>query len=345
MSAAVILGLCIMALVVFSLAEPSPGNAWLKRVITTKINSNCQQCQFQIEKLHVSPLSFSVSAEGVLLSVQGSTSIDAQVDTLQIHFDWRRLMYGQLVVSEVRVARPRVKIVERDEEAHKKDDIASPIAEPIERPFSLSLPALLVRELRVEFGQFTYVHEGNGKQAVLEVNQINGRILDFPTHPGLTPSLTELDAVCVLERSGVGHLHAKFDLLNYQNDDHIEIDLKEMKLQQMDPFFGKEDGIKIEGTLHHAYAALEIRRGLLTGALTANYDGMKLTFHKTRERGVVSSFLSSLVGSLEIAEKRPRGPHDQPEALVHEVRKSDERSVIKFLLAGLKPAAQQILTH
>jgi hypothetical protein len=319
-------------------------SAWIRDGITSKIHERCPGCRLSIGELSFELRGPSVTARRLRFQAQGSTEVEAEIDEMRADLDLKKLFDRALAFKKIRLSAPEVRVTER-ERAKAPEEAPGLDATP---PFPLGLPPFLIENLRVEGGVLTYVHEQPGKQgasAALHLRGVNGSIANFATRPQLSRGPTEMEAACMLERSGSGHIHADFDLLAKKNDDKIEIDLKELKLAEMDPYFSNEDGVLLDGVLHHAYAALEVREGVLSGSLIGNYEGLKIHYRSTADRSAIKAFFSSLIGSIRVPENRTNDPVKNPPELVHEIRNQAEGSIIKFLLGGLKPAAYKILTH
>jgi hypothetical protein len=101
-----------------------------------------------------------------------------------------------------------------------------------------------------------------------------------------------------LERSGLSTITASFDLFAVPNDDRLTVDLQHQPLQELDPYFFNNDGVRLDGQLERATAAKRIQNGVLSGDLAATYHDLAVHYSQTAERSSVGAFFTETLQKL-----------------------------------------------
>ena len=186
-----------------------------------------------------------------------------------------------------------------------------------------------------------HIHRAHARDAVIRVSRIDGTAHNFSSRSESGSSATSFEVSSQLERSGTCHIRADFDLLASNNHDHVTIELQNQTLSELDPYFFQDNGVRIEGVLEHATAAMEIRRGVLSGDLDARYRDLVVHYDPVLGRSSTGAFFSDALERLltKTTQQQPR-----PARAHFLVKREPHQSVINFMLAGLRPAAHTILT-
>lgn len=305
-----------------------------KRLIERSVRESCPACEFSIESLRLGLFPTRLTAAGVHYKADPSEFVvlTADLPRLRGRIALRSLVRRSWLFDELAAEAPRVEVLEKD---------PKPFTPPTPDSFPLGLPPFAVSTVSVADGQFTYVHRQHAKDAVIHVSDIAGTGRNFTTRPGLGSSKTTFEVESRLEQSGAAFIRAGFDLLAHPNDDGVDITVQHLPLREMNPYFVKDSGTQVDGTLDEANAALEIKQGVLTGRLRARYHRLQLKDFATAERSSLEAFFAEKLQKLKIAETRDLR-HDP--GVPFRVKRPNDSGIIKFMLAGLEPAAKTILT-
>ncbi len=303
-----------------------------KRKLLAAVRDGCDGCTFDVDRVLVNLASGVVVAEGVHYHSNPNDFVEVSfdIDRLEGPLAHRPLLHSTWVFAHIAVSEPVFRVIEKD---------PKPTTTPSPETFPLNLPPLMVAAVSVSDGSFTYVHRVQGRDAVIRVSHVEGTANNFSSRPGLGSSHTTFDVSSQLERSANVQLHADFDLLAAKNDDHLQIGLQHLALRDMDPYFFKNDGVRVDGVLETAKTTMAIRSGKLTGDLSARYRDLVVHYSKTEDRGAINAFFSESLQKILIQKTQGQ----QAAAHFHVARARDE-STINFILSGLKPAVHDILT-
>jgi hypothetical protein len=272
-----------------------------------------------------------------------STSCDFSVESVKAEFKLLSLLKDAPVVKRVELSRPRVTVREKYD--------APPPPRPESPPPGYALagfPAVRVGEVQIHEGEFIYEQLIYGKTGRLEIHHVNSKTGSFVTRDWLLSSgyrhPLDVKTTAVLGGSGKVLLDLHFDPFAEKNVDQILIGLENQDMKELDPLFSVTDGVGLTGVLKRAWASLEIREGKLSGNLEASYDHLQFKYQPIPGRGKIVSKLTQILHSLSIAQTRPKkNEKTAPSSQISEQRQPEE-PITKFLLRGLKDAAQKILS-
>ena len=287
-----------------------------------------------MDALQFHPTSGQFTVEGIHFRGNPRDFVEVRFDVerLEGQVAVRPLLQGTWEFTQIASVKPAVQVIEKD---------PKPYTPPSPEPFPANLPPLTIGEAAVRDGACTYIHRVKGQDAVIHVSDINGTGDNFSSRPGLGSSHTTFDVSSRLERSGTSRIQANFDLLAEKNDDHLDISLRNLPLREMDPYFFNSDGVRVDGVLQNGKATMVIRRGMLSGDLAVRYRDLVAHYSPTGDRGKAGAFFKETLQ--KVATTKTQGQQAPAVARFRVARTRDE-DIIKFLLSGLKPAAQDILT-
>ena len=343
-------GMGVTAVAVLALFLVSVGlNPISSRLLRSKIESalreKCPSCKLEIARLGVSWLRAQVLAEGVRFTSDASSNVACDFSVAKVDAHFKPFSYlGEVpVVKKLDLTGLHVTVRE------KANSPPSPRPDFPPPGYAFKgFPPARVGEIRVHDGGFTYEQIIFGKLAKLDVHHVEAEAGSFVTRQSLLaegdhPRL-EMKATALLENSGKVRLDVEFDPFAEKNHDQIVLEVQSQRMAELNPLFGVTDGIRLTGVLENARASMDLREGHLSGTLQASYENLQFKYDTTPDRGKIASSLAQIFHALEVSKTRPKeGDKTLPESRISE-RRTVREPITKFLLRGLKDAAQKILS-
>ncbi len=329
----------LLILVAICITAKLAGPNYLRNKLVTNIQESCPTCQIKIAYLEIHYLTSTVILQGVEFVSDPSTvtTVDFNAPNVIVDIHPISLILGAPAINRLELTKFQIVVAD--------DNAKPPAPGPINYRWVEGLPAFSIDEIKLHEAEFEYMLKTKGKEAKIDVHNIEATITKFGTRKDISPRFVNGDLTAKLEKSGSVKIKLQVDLFEEKNEDQILIDIKEMHLPEMDHFFGIADGVTLEGELHHALTKLNLSEGNLTGSLELYYKDLELKYALTRERGKLENFLSNLISSVAIAKKRPDKPGQPVPVIAINAKRAQNEGLIKFLLRGLKGGAEKIMSR
>jgi hypothetical protein len=252
------------------------------------------------------------------------------------------------VLEDALVRGARVKVREIELEEPFKDTSSPPYPEP--GAVLVDLPAARVGGVQVEHGAFTYEVVKDAQIARIELHDIEAEIGSFATRKELVgrdyDRPLDMRAEGRLEHSGAFDVKVRFEPFAAKNEDEIGIDVRRQDMAELGSFFAVESGIRTSGSLTQAHASLHLSQGVLAGKLAARYSGFHFEVIPNPRHGNLKSALMQTLLSMKYSSEQPKAAaksQASPEIPVN-AQRDPHMPIIKWILKGLKPAAEKILS-
>ncbi len=298
----------------------------LKKQITTRIEKNCESCEFSSETIQVKFMPSRIVFKNVHFRAGNAkdTLIEAQVEKIVASFSVRALTNQLLKLKQIEIQSPVVVVTE--------GDARTPVSPPDESPSEWDLE---IDQTLLQDAHFTYKREHIGKVGIIQVSYINGEITEMGSTPERRNQPVTAHVRAKLENSG------KFDLtvtpLLFSKSTHVDVilDMKNLNLSEINRYFTPNDGIQLKGVLARGVAKVAVRGPMIQSEVHAKYRGLSLTFKKTFERSRLSATISNLFAGIKSAKDRKRAAR---------INRELQEPLVGFVLRGMKEAAIKVVT-
>jgi hypothetical protein len=338
------IGFALLSVAAVKTAETVGANT-VKTHLISALKRSCPACSLEIGELRFSLFNKRVLATDIHYSgdPKQDSTLRFSAERIEIRVDPFSLLRREPHIESIDAIQPDV-IVREKSNTPPGEHPAFPSPGAAFKDF----PMAQVDHVRIYGGKFVYEIESHGQVGKLRISEIDGNVSRFATRQGLLSERYRLPVLMVatakLESSGSVKFRVLFDPFAEKNRDSIELDVRGQKMQELNPFFSVESGLTFEGFLKKGNARLTVAEGHLSGTLEGSYEGLKLDFHPTPERGKLSSTLTTAISSLKTAKTRPKSEQNQaPQADISAQREPHE-PITKFLIRGLRDAAKKVLT-
>ncbi len=204
--------------------------------------------------------------------------------------------------------------------------------------FLESLAPLLIGRITLDNEELNYNLDVLGKNGQIKVSDIHAVISQLGSRKEIGERFVFSHLRGRVQKTGEVIFIWKSDLFSIKNEDHLDIEVKNQKMSELDTFFSAEDGINFEGTLDSAHAIWDLSQGVMKGEITTKFHGLQIKLHPTKVVSGFTAFVCNIFTRIKFAETKPAPGTSSNVAPISHSRKGDE-SVIKFFLAGLKEAA------
>ncbi len=324
-------GLGVIGAVYLSLQTVAP--LLLRRNLVRWVEESCASCELKIKEVQLSfrPLAVTFTHPELRAGNFSTTHYSAQAESIRAEIRWRRLASSEVNLSSIEVRRPRVVIVEGD-------DRAAPSNPPEGPP---SRWHWRVGKVTAREGNFEYHRVHAGRDAHLRVSEIEAEVGEVGTTAALVFRSAKGRARGLLEESGRFELKVAAPLFIEDLKVDVDLSLAGQKLEQLNPYFHVNDGIRIEGTLAHGRTVVAVRGPRLTAKVTALYSGLDIGFEKTEDRSLASAIFANVVKMLEIQDSNQGEPPQERTQSVALLRTHPE-TLLQFIFRGMRDAALKV---
>jgi hypothetical protein len=314
---------------------------YLKHQIRQALATKCGDCHIgsiQISILH--PM-ITLSQARLRLHPPKGTSIELDLDQADIKFVLSSLLlpWKTPILPEVALTGVHVTLIDDDKtpgdpvDFRQRDSLSTLLRK---------LPAVRIDRIALKNSFFTYRQIAiGGAVGEIHVSEINGDVSSFGTRQPISPERVQVNLSALLEHSGRSKITADWDLYSEEDEGLMGIDVIELKIAELNPYFDPHDRVQLSGNLDHFHAKLTTAKDELTGEVLADYDSFKIHYVKTPKEGTLKTWFKNTVDSALMSSKRPRGPKDKPQAPISYRREKDD-AFVHFLLQGIAPAIQHI---
>jgi hypothetical protein len=256
---------------------------------------------------------------------EAATAIQAEIELIEAPISLMPLLVGKIRLGEVVLHRPRVEVIEGDEESPDEDGSGP--------------PDLRVAGARIHEGEFRYIRVYPGKKAVIRVGEINGMVGELNAASD-TPTPGRVSAV--LEKSGAVELHVEAAYFADSPKVSVDLRIRGQALPRLNSYFVPADGVELFGTLTDGRGRVSLLGDRVEARVEAKYTDFDVMLRATRQRSKGEAFLGNLFRSLKLdGDNLDEPSRDQS----HGVRLTrGKESVISALLRGLKAALLHIAT-
>jgi hypothetical protein len=269
----------------------------LRRTIVSRLRHACPQCTVELGRVDVSLRHGVLAFTDAHVASRAGTDVVVEVraDRLELEVEVPSLLVGSLHVRRAVARRPWVVVRETGDGRSSADDDAS-----VRRSLLLALPRMRIDGLTLTDGRVEYVRRAGERAVALRVDDVDGHVGPFGTRAGTSTRGVVLEAQGVLERSGVLALTVQLDPLAPRSDAHIELDLRDQSLDDLNGFLAVASGMRLQGRIGHAHASAVVERGRLEGELSGEYTGLTVRFEPTARTDAVGSTVFSAGSGLPL---------------------------------------------
>ena len=304
---------------------------YLKDYLVKRFESACDTCRLSIGSIDIRFLMGPVIFNDVRMEVGNSdiTKYVATASQVVSHVNPFSFVNGQVNLRKVEVERPVVVITDGDGHSPPKKK------EPGE------LKKFAIDEIKIRNGRFAYIRVVKGEAAKIQINDISGNISAFGTNKNYIDLETVAKTQARLEKSGSVDIEIKSKIFLRPVNIDLTLAIKDQNLSDINPYFDNNDGISLKGHLLEGKGKVSIRGRKSTSEVYAKYEGLKVEFRKTRDRGSIEAFFMRLGGNLFMDPSNKDERRFQQTEIV-ENQRGERDSLVKFILSGLKKGALNI---
>jgi hypothetical protein len=353
------------AFVALGVAATAFGPSLLRSSLISQVKNSCPRCELRIESVQLALITGHLVAEGVEFKddPHKNVTVDFSIDHLDASFKPLSFLpflheAPVLLNSLARGAKVKVRELQSDGESPPAASSSRGASEPDYPPSGavlVDLPKARVGGVNVDHGAFTYEAVKDGRVGRIELSDVRARVGSFATREALATGEyghpLQMGALARLEHSGHVSLRVRFDPFATKNRDDIEVDVRGQEMAALGSFFIAESGVKVSGLLEQLHASLQLSQGDLTGKLSASYKGFHFEIMPNSDHGQVKTAVMQMLISTKFSSDQPKvgkKPANPSAPLPPEVSVSAQREpkmpVMKWILKGLKPAAEKILS-
>lgn len=322
-------------------------NRFLHRKIESLGSTLCSSCLLTIDHLNFQIFPPAVNLNGVIFTGgdPNTTAIKSSIVDLWVKVSWINVFSKRIIISEVKLETPIVKVIEgdlplanTDSTEDQKDD---------ERGWTFAIESTTLTH-----AEFTYLRRYQSRmkqnqrsrlpvQAELNIKKISAILSQIDSAPGACSDIVNADLTAVLESSGHFTLKIKTPMCDEKHRIDVNLHLVKQDLNSVSDFFVSSSGVGMKGFIHDAWGEVRIRGQSSKSQATIRYQGLALKFRRTDDRGfIITAFSNALQAIALHSSNLGRLKSDQTQS-VELVRHSDE-SIISFVLRSLQDAALKI---
>ncbi len=305
----------------------------LKKILQTNVTQNCDTCSLTLGFTTTNLFTSEATIRNIHLSTGDpkSTFIDVKIKRLKERVDIADLFNSLLRIHLLKIRNLKVEVLEGDlkSKSSSKNDNSD---------FKF-----IVEGIEIENSSFSYTREHAGHYAPIRVTDIQATIGALGNTPDHDDHETLGHLTGILEQSGEIDLKVSAIVLSKTPFTDINLNLKNQKLEKMNPYFETNDGVILSGQLMQGKSILSIRNQKLRGYVQAKYKDLNLVYKKTAERSATAAFFSNLIRSMKINEKNTDTPKDEQIQYV-ELNRDPEETLLGFIFHGMKDAALKVAT-
>lgn len=315
-------GALAFAILLFYLILPY----WIRHEVVSQVNEKCSRCEFQLRDvdLEIFPLKLILQDIHLVTGDSKSTLIDAKSARVELELSVFSLLNQVMKFQRIVIHRPEVVITEGDEKGKR-----TPASE------SKSDWMFEVKKTEIGEGVFDYHRIHLGKKASIHLDRINGGIGEFGSISRLHDEQLTAQVTAILENSGKVDLSVKTPLFLEPLQVDVVLSVAHLNLQKVSPYFYRNAGIAIKGTLFQGNGKASIREKNLQTEVYARYEGLGIDFSKTLERSELTAVLSNLFSGIKSKNDRMKKARS--------TRQWDE-PLVGFIFRGMMEATLKVVT-
>ena len=325
---------CLALISLFVAVKQAVPNQIHDRLIQA-IKSECLDCKVTIGNVELSffPRVVTLNDIHLYLEKRGDVVVNASLKKLVATISLRPLLSHLINFQHITFTQPEVLLTEYDGHSKNRPDDHGPE----------SIWNFRVAGAHITDGKFTYHREHAGKVASIRVKQINGNIDELGSTTELRDKLASGHIAAVLENSGIVDLTVSPMLFSKSIHVNIELGVNELKLDEVNAFFNPGYGVVLTGFLKMGRSSILVRGENLHGWVRAQYDHLSVKFKKTKERGGISAFFSTIASSMKVDHKNTTSKKSDQIRTI-EIARTPGEVLIPFIFRGMKEAALKVAT-
>lgn len=306
----------------------------LRKTIEQGLKNACSSCKYSIENIEISLASLEITLSNIILSggSRSSTYVAIKANSIKAQISLPDLLRGNYRFTRIKIINLNAEIIEGDlkipssNSSQSKDDIS-----------------FAIDNIDIIDGQFLYVREHLSKKASIHINKISAHIETIGNTPEFKSKPSTAHLTATLEESGSINLTVSSLLFSKDLFVDIALQIDHQNLARMNPYFKINDGIILTGQLITAQSKVEVRKNILHSFVQAEYEGLNFKYEKNQERTAAVAFFSNLLIAAKLNLKNTRAkPQDQIKYI--QLSRDPEKSLISFILVGMKEAALKVAT-
>jgi hypothetical protein len=322
-------GLAILLVATVGTLSLAVGAAWLYAGRPHSLALGCSGCILEWRSMAITPSSLRLAGLRFFLGRREATAIEGSSPLVTIRFRPISLWSRKLEIVALEIASPSVHVIEGDERSSRSR----------ERPLEGSAWRILAERTHAENGSFLYTRVYRGRTAAIRVSGIQASA-------GLWDSAreelwTEGAATGLLEGTGAFTLTVKHPIFATETRATVDLKIAGLALGGLNEYFRPSEGIELYGALIRGHGFASVEGNKQKARVSAQYQGLKIQFFKTKERSGLAAFFSNLIGSQKLAKSSPAGKSRAREVAI---RRGDE-SMVSFLIRGARDSALRVATE
>ena len=327
--------LVILSLVVGVVAVKKSAPDKIREQLIQAVETSCLTCKITIGEVELSLRPTVVTLRDIHLVQMkpGDMILEAHLKSLVAQVSLRPLLSKLINFQHITFTQPEVVLTEYDGTTKEHPE------ETRDSPWVFRIVGAHIAD-----GSFTYHKDHAGKVATIQVRQVNGNIDELGSTPELRDKLASAHVTAMLENSGIVDLTVSPMLFSKVVHVNVELNINELNLNEINAFFNPGYGVKLTGYLKTGRSSILVRGENLHGWVRAQYDHLSVSFKKTKERGGISAFFSTLVSSMKVDKKNTASKKSDQIRTV-EIARTRGEVLIPFIFRGMKEAALKVATE
>jgi hypothetical protein len=330
--------LILLLVTIFSLGMVAANTYLVPKIeegLSQYLKENCPTCKFKADDITVSILDRGVKFKGIAFSGWDPhyTAMYSKIDRLDILVDAASLFTDHWVIRKINIIRPTIEVVE--------GDLKYPSEK--ERPISDESKKIVIHEINLRQGDFTYVRVHNGKRAPIHLEKIDIDVEKIGNTPELIDQPTKGVARAVLENSGKVKIETAAIVFNKSPHIDTKINISRLDLDRTNRYFQTQEGVVLTGQLLEGQSEYSIRGKKFHGYVRAEYKDLDIQFEKNEERTALLAFFNNLVKTLKLrSENLEQKWRDQTSYVTLE--REPEETLLTLMFRGMREAALEVAT-
>ena len=302
---------------------------WISHAeIINAIEEACASCEIEIGHVSfalLSPLDVGVHGLKLKVGYAGGSEAIMRVDEIEVIGSFSKSSRAKIVIEKIRIIDPVISFGDGDAVTNKKRHKAEPG------------PIVVVENIEIIKGEFTYIRGTKGTSATLHLHDINGSLGPIES---TGDEIAKAHLKNRIENSGSIEIDIAAKL---KGPDHVDVSvaMREQNLADTNAFFKPNAGVTLTGILEKGRGRVRVRDQQAQASVWAVYHGLSLELSPMYDRSALMAFLTNLGAELVMADDDTDLDKKDQMQIVDVPREKDER-IIGYVLRSLKEAAIKV---